>query len=229
MVAPEPESLPASFDLADACGLVRILEKAGDSPDSFQGRRKKILDGLCDLIGADGWGGFLISAPSLAESAAIRTMRGFPEEEADHIRESAGTGLTAGAREFARCGPVTFFRAHATLSGRRLPAGISIIGVFRKGNLAPFVDRERRLAQMVFEEVTWVHDQPDHPAPRQQPALTPRLREILPLLKQGHDRKTIADIMGISPHTAASHMREIYRKFGVGNQLELIRKTAASL
>jgi DNA-binding CsgD family transcriptional regulator len=45
--------------------------------------------------------------------------------------------------------------------------------------------------------------------------LTPREREVLVLLTQGHTDKEIADILHIAGHTAVNHVAAIRRKLGV--------------
>lgn len=50
--------------------------------------------------------------------------------------------------------------------------------------------------------------------------LTPREREVLALLGDGHDKDAIAAALVISPQTARTHVQNILSKLGVHSQLE---------
>ena len=51
-------------------------------------------------------------------------------------------------------------------------------------------------------------------------SLTPREREVLSLLGEGHHKDAIADTLVISPHTARTHVHNIRAKLGVKSQLQ---------
>jgi DNA-binding NarL/FixJ family response regulator len=53
--------------------------------------------------------------------------------------------------------------------------------------------------------------------------LTPRQREVLQLLAEGHSMKTIAAVLNVSPRTVAFHKYEMMRQLGVTSTAELIR------
>ena len=53
--------------------------------------------------------------------------------------------------------------------------------------------------------------------------LTPRELEIARLAGQGLMNKEIAGILKISPQTVGVHKNNLYRKLGVGNNIELLR------
>ena len=102
---------------------------------------------------------------------------------------------------------------------------ISAIGLYRHVGRPAFSAVQRRLTHIVLSEVKWLHSAglPGVPG-RSVPNLSPRLRTVLVLMLDGHDRKRIAGLLGISPYTAAEYMRGVYRHFGVSSQLELIRR-----
>ena len=52
--------------------------------------------------------------------------------------------------------------------------------------------------------------------------LTPQERNVLVLLAQGRNARSIADNMTLSMNTVRSHMRNVYAKLGVHSQQELI-------
>ena len=54
------------------------------------------------------------------------------------------------------------------------------------------------------------------------PALTQREQEVLSQLARGFSFPEISDILSISPHTVASHVKHIYRKLAVGSRSEAV-------
>jgi DNA-binding NarL/FixJ family response regulator len=63
---------------------------------------------------------------------------------------------------------------------------------------------------------------------RQEPLviseLTPREKEVLELVAQGHSTKQIADKLGIGTRTVESHRVNMLKKMKVSNTAELVRK-----
>ena len=59
------------------------------------------------------------------------------------------------------------------------------------------------------------------PAPAAQPSqLTPRETEVLRLIAKGLTIAEVGELLGISRHTAADYVKEVYRKLSVGNRAE---------
>lgn len=54
--------------------------------------------------------------------------------------------------------------------------------------------------------------------------LTPREREVLQLIAEGHNTAEIADLLAISPHTASRHRANLMQKLGSHTQAGLVRK-----
>jgi DNA-binding NarL/FixJ family response regulator len=54
-------------------------------------------------------------------------------------------------------------------------------------------------------------------------SLTPREREVMGLLVQGHSNKEIAHRLGVEVVTVALHLRSIYRKLGVTSRTQAVR------
>jgi DNA-binding CsgD family transcriptional regulator len=54
-----------------------------------------------------------------------------------------------------------------------------------------------------------------------QYGITPREREILPLLLEGTNSREIADTLFVSPKTVENHVYNIYQKLGVKNRVQL--------
>ncbi|HFD86331.1 MAG TPA: response regulator transcription factor [Gammaproteobacteria bacterium] len=66
-----------------------------------------------------------------------------------------------------------------------------------------------------------VPDSPDNGATG-IPSLTRREQEVLSQLARGFSFPEISDILSISPHTVASHVKHIYRKLAVGSRSEAV-------
>jgi DNA-binding NarL/FixJ family response regulator len=56
-----------------------------------------------------------------------------------------------------------------------------------------------------------------------QPALSPREKEILHLLAEGHSSKEIAERLVISPSTVHSHRTNLMKKLNLSTRFELIQ------
>lgn len=104
------------------------------------------------------------------------------------------------------------------------PSCCSAIGFFRNVGREPFTDIQRRICHIIFSNVKWLHEGsfPDHKG-ESCLKLTPRLRSILVFLLDGKKRNEIAEILHISPQTAKTHIRNIYKHFEVNSQVELMR------
>lgn len=103
--------------------------------------------------------------------------------------------------------------------------GASAIALYRAHDKPAFGPRESRIAHVILSEVPWLHfDIPDIDTPAYR--MAPRLRQVLNLLIQGQSRKEIASELGISIHTVGGYCKELYEKFGVHSQTELVRRFA---
>jgi DNA-binding NarL/FixJ family response regulator len=76
--------------------------------------------------------------------------------------------------------------------------------------------------QIAREVVSFFHKTPAGPESKSK--LTDRQQEILRFLAQGKAYKTIADALGISPHTVNTHIAGIYAKLHVHNRTEALNK-----
>ena len=54
--------------------------------------------------------------------------------------------------------------------------------------------------------------------------LTPQETHLLVLLIQGHQKKTAADVMGISVNTVSFHLKHVYDKLQVHSKTEAVAK-----
>ena len=100
---------------------------------------------------------------------------------------------------------------------------LSFMGLYRNVGGDPFSDRDRRIMHIVASEIDWLHHAgvpEDHGT--SIPLLPPRRRMVLNLLLEGHDRKSIAQLLGITPNTAKQHIKAVYELYRVTSQVELI-------
>ena len=61
-------------------------------------------------------------------------------------------------------------------------------------------------------------------ATRPQVQLSPREREIVRMVAQGHPNKIIADVLNISSWTVCTHLRRIFAKLGVGSRAAMVAR-----
>ena len=54
--------------------------------------------------------------------------------------------------------------------------------------------------------------------------LSPREREIVRMVAQGHPNKIIADVLNISSWTVCTHLRRIFAKLGVGSRAAMVAR-----
>ncbi len=112
------------------------------------------------------------------------------------------------------------------VSVRATPAGAySVVSLYREPDLADFDGREARIAHIVLAEVPWLHDTggPED-GMKLLPKLSPRRRGVLNLVLEGHPRKEMAALLGISTHTLDGYVKDIFRHFHVHSQAELIAR-----
>lgn len=63
---------------------------------------------------------------------------------------------------------------------------------------------------------------PEEEEPSALDELSPREREVFDLLVRGQGTQQVAEALEISTYTVRNHMKRIFKKLGVGSQLELI-------
>jgi DNA-binding NarL/FixJ family response regulator len=66
------------------------------------------------------------------------------------------------------------------------------------------------------------------PTSNNQPEITPREKEVLELVAEGHSTKQIADKLAISVRTVETHRINMLKKLEVNNSAELIRKAIST-
>lgn len=195
---------PARLSVADSRALFILLGEVVFSNETVAARRQRVLQGLCDLVGGDGFA--TASGPEEISSLAGRCGVSISTRTAAGISFLGGTG-----------GNFLVWCKTAAVGES------SVICLFRNAGQPPFSEREERLARIVAEEVSWLHDTGEPPPVSDAAGCSTRERQILRLLRLGLDRKAIATSLCISPETVATWQKAIYRGHGVGTQVELMR------
>ncbi|MDF1737760.1 MAG: LuxR C-terminal-related transcriptional regulator [Verrucomicrobiales bacterium] len=119
----------------------------------------------------------------------------------------------------ANIGPV-ILSARPTSDGQ-----VSMIGLYRNFDRPLFNEQDSRIAHIVLSEIPSLHEAIS-PAELngEVTGLSPRLRQVLNLLLQGSSRKEIAAALSLSIHTVGDYVAELYRRFDVHSQTELVRR-----
>lgn len=190
-----------SARLVEAIGAAPDLEPVGTAANLRDGMTLVDAGGfdvlLCDLGLPDGSGIELIArAAGLYPQADILviTLFGDPAKVLDSI--------AAGARGYL-------------LKDQRIDACIEAIRDIRRGGspISPIIARQ--LLQRIAP--------PGRPLP-DTPAtlLSERETQVLDILARGFSYVETADILGMSPHTIGSHVKNIYRKLNVRSRAEAV-------
>ena len=261
----DPPTLPDPGVLTetDVRAMVRLLGDIIGLDADATVKRRRLMDGLANLVGADGWL-WTLTRVLAAERTPVSVgviHGGLTDEQFAAWVESSQvtdpplpeheplTALSAAGRHFTRTRQQLVadgsWYANPTVQRYRLAVGIdhflytiypltepgviSAIGLFRRHGREPFADRDRRVAHILTSEIDWLHAAglPAGEDAKAVPRLSRRLRTVLILLLEGHGRKDIARLLGISQYTAKDHIERVYRHFGVSSHPELMRRFAA--
>lgn len=129
--------------------------------------------------------------------------------------------------------PVVALTAHADGQAITLAASAGICALFRKeASLAEIIRGVRNaadgdlLVDVTTMDLAMRSQWPDRGAAVHGPRLTPREQEVLALLQQAFDVRSIAKELAISIHTARDHMKSLLAKFDVHTQVELLVRAA---
>jgi DNA-binding CsgD family transcriptional regulator len=241
----------SALEEADVRAMIRLVGEIDSLPGSHAEKKRYLMDGLCQLVGGDGWvWGLRVRSNPNEASTLTHILCGGPAYEsssrgkiphpdsaefarvlaAEAVRED-NNERRAGMEEkvLVRLDSYKVWEAAGLYPGilcsRPLDArSHSAVAIFRCASVPRFTERETRIAHILLTEVPWLHElnwQEDHGIPA--PRLAPRQRVVLNLLLEGRSRKEISDHMGISINTVAGYVRDIYKHFGVQSHAELMK------
>jgi DNA-binding NarL/FixJ family response regulator len=103
-----------------------------------------------------------------------------------------------------------------------------MIGFYRNYDKPTFSERDSRIAHIILSEIPALHE---NISPSELndgvSALPPRLRQVLNCQLQGYARKEIASHLNLSIHTVGEYVTELYKRFDVHSQTDLVRRFLA--
>lgn len=103
--------------------------------------------------------------------------------------------------------------------------GVSVaFGINRLRGDKPFVERDRRLLQLLNTHLGWFYRQLATQEVKPGTQLTEAARRVLVQLLNGDSEKQIARHVQLSAATVHDHIKTIYRHFGVSSRAELMAR-----
>lgn len=190
----------------DANGLIYLIGELVNPVDPVETRRRVLLGGLAEWIGADGFGWIRWNGAesekwfcNLKSRKSLDIAESLDSIDLDAIEGKVFVDSAKGSLIFCYRGDVPR----------------TAVALVRNSRRAKFSSRELKLASIILEEVDWLYlDDSVEPVMKSSRRLTLRQSAIAALLLQGLGRKQIADEIGIPVNTLTSHIKEIYRKYG---------------
>jgi DNA-binding NarL/FixJ family response regulator/DNA-binding SARP family transcriptional activator len=137
-----------------------------------------------------------------------------------HLPDGDGLGAAVRILEYAPDTRIIMLTGDPSQDVLRQAAGIGICGFLPKdGSLAAVLDtiRHARAGNMVIDPSLVAKIGTPHPASAGVPSATPfspRELEVLRLMAEGHEIRTVAHSLGISTHTCRGHVKTIFSKLG---------------
>jgi DNA-binding CsgD family transcriptional regulator len=224
------------------------------APLSLDDRRRRLLEAVAKLVGADAWlwlaealhadgdarlpmcvldGGWQDEQERLTVLNELGHPTFQPLRQAAASQGSGGEAVAgahgAGPRSVAQTeilevsGLSGFEHLLATSYAAARESGPCLVALLRRTGDSPFSERDRIVADLVVENVLWLYA-PQPALDGMAAELSPRERDVIQYLLQGHARKEIAAALNLSAHTVADYEKGIYRKFNVKSRTELLAK-----
>jgi len=235
---------------ADVRGMLRLCHSLHTSPDAFS-RKRALLAGLCDLLGADAGINVVahVTSPRRKENIVSVVSHGtdavcekqllgrFLRNYA--LTNDRGLNATTHASAPAVWTPVTppgrsnrTRRLQHCLCAPAATADVTVVACLCIARTSrpsePFMARERTLLELAHVELSWIYQPDRYPTTNVVTSLSPRQRQTLQYLLAGHSEKEIAEIMLLSRNTVHHHVKALHRHFGVSSRSELLAKWVRS-
>ncbi len=89
----------------------------------------------------------------------------------------------------------------------------------------PFGQREQRVTHLFHTELGRLWEDKQLPTPDPCEGLSPRMRQVVRLVRAGHSEKEIAAKTDLSPHTIHDYLKRLHSHFDVSNRAGLLVAT----
>jgi DNA-binding CsgD family transcriptional regulator len=150
---------------------------------------------------------------------AIERRMGFTHRLSD-LASGIAWPETAGGMALASAGVGFFIWSVKPIDEKTF----SSVGLHRRSGRPRFTPRDRRVVQVLFQNIDWLHLTEGTSPIEGLKSLTPRERQVMSLLLTGASRKEAAGQLDLSEHTVGDYVKAIYRKLGVSSRAELLSK-----
>jgi DNA-binding NarL/FixJ family response regulator len=200
-------------------GATRVL--LADDHTLLLGAFEKLLASECDVVGTVSDGRELVAAarrlkpdvivldigmPLLNGLEAGRQIKqAFPAIKLVYLTMNEDTDLAAEA-----------FRAGASAYLLKRSATVELLTAIRE-----VTNGRSYVTPLVTAGLVGSFMQPQEKKPQHQ--LTPRQREVLQLLAEGHSMKQVADMLNVTPRTVQFHKYSMMQQLGIKTSAELIQ------
>jgi DNA-binding CsgD family transcriptional regulator len=225
--------------------MLRLSNSLHKSPANPVTRKKILLDGICQIVQADGGVASVTTCDRVtARKTVISVVRTGPSERtvpsdppaadfsadpsAAHespLRTRKGgrmTQLSAAETDSCPPGPRQCCDSFIDLLGMQV---VAILTIYRQqADARPFSQREREIVNAVHAEMAWVYAHDLLMTSPEALALPPRKRETLQYLLAGDRETQIAAKVEMSRTTIHNHVKSLYRHFNVASRRELLEK-----
>jgi DNA-binding CsgD family transcriptional regulator len=218
------------FRLADVRSLLRLCNALHEAPAHGAVRKRRLLEGLCELLEADA-ATCQVCRSDAGASSAVSTVR-WPVsgDDARFVTGARGGGQrrSVAARGGVKGAPLRHTRIDpcieslAPVAGTALRARVTLLR--RPPATRGFTGRDRALLDVFHREMSWLYRPELRPLATDPAGLTPRQRQTLRLLMSGLGEKQIAARLGVSRNTVHHYVKALYRHFNVSTRSELLAR-----
>ncbi|MDB5328420.1 MAG: Transcriptional regulator, LuxR family protein [Phycisphaerales bacterium] len=237
----------------DVVRIIGLLGTVAGMVEPLGERRRVLIKGLADLIGADVWAWMLSRGFTDGHPGPLWVIDGgfANDEERTRLWHISGSqeftrvigsqvqldGHTSVCFDVERLAPPDKVLMRGWLAETNIehlifvfyPLGdgvMSGIGLHRRPGRSAYTPRERAIVHAVTGQMDWLHRAGTEVAANTPDLarLSPRLSETLLYVLAGESRKQIAHRLGLSEHTIGDYFKHLYKHFHVNSRAELLAK-----